>query len=309
MVNKSMIILLVSFVALSGCTLPFGGGGGGTSVVNGLIVTKFAPDFPEIGAGEPVTFTMNIQNVGGSIAKGIKIQTFGGVTEGTGWKSIEDPVVPQNDLRPRDVANELPGETIDITWQATAPEDIKTLNSYTASARVLFKYTTSASGTLKFYTDDYLKSVPRAQYDSFIRNAGVSSYTSTDGPISIAFSTGTRPLIIYGGSSSNYVLQITLTNTGTGNAVDPGSYTSVTYDNLYKVRIDVDTSGGLSIKCNPSTSGLVTLSGGQSRVLYCTIDPPSGIVNTEEFNIDVEAEYGYFVETSTTVNVLPIPQI
>jgi hypothetical protein len=324
MKGKWLLILLVFIVILSGCTFPGGGGGAQTVSGNGIVITKFSPDFSEIRSGEPIMLTLSIQNVGGAIANNIVAQIFGGVSSGTGWVFDADTpatkALTPSSLRPADPVNNLPGESLDYVWRVTSPAGLKVKTSYDAGIRVYYIYNTSAIATVRFYTNSYLKSLPQTQYQSLIKSAGVISQASSAGPISISFSTGARPLVIYGTPGETYALQITFNNVGSGNAIDPTStpWPNSEYRNLYYITYTLKTNG-LILNCpkqdgtqtgdTTSFSDKILLAGGKLKTVFCTIKSPgSAVINSQDYTINVEASYGYFVESKATINVLPVTQ-
>src|SRR3989344_2221493 len=97
MQKKVLILFLASIVILSGCTYA-GNKSTATTSANGVIITKFAPDFNELRSGDSATLSLSIQNVGGAEATGLKAQLFGGIGEGTGWDVT--PVAATVDIKP-----------------------------------------------------------------------------------------------------------------------------------------------------------------------------------------------------------------
>lgn len=329
--NKAFIVLLASVVVLSGCTipgLPGGGTGPATASSNGIVITKFVPSFTEVRSGQPLTLTLSIQNVGGAIAKDLVSQIFGGISTGTGWSftsgSATQTLAPTQ-LRPPDLVNNLPGESLDYSWTVNSPSGLQVTTPYTASVRVSYHYNTSASASMRFYTNSYLQSLPATQYQALVKAAAVQSQTSSAGPLAISFSSGSRPLVLYSSASvspnpaENFSLQISFNNVGNGNTLDPTvALPSNDPNSLYKVAYTLTTS--LSISCpkgdgsgvwptGNSISDTITLSGGSTKVLYCTVmSPGSAVVNFQDYSVNVQALYGYYVESQATVNVLAAPQ-
>ncbi|HLC59756.1 MAG TPA: hypothetical protein VJH34_04510 [archaeon] len=322
MQKKVLILFLASIVILSGCTSA-GNKSTATTSANGVIVTKFAPDFNEIASGDSATLSLSIQNVGGAEATNLQAQLFGGIGVGTGWAVT--PVAATVDikpsiLKPTDTVNNLPGENADSEWQLTSPSDLKTTTSYTAGVRVYYDYGTHSSATLRFFSNNYLKTLPTAQYQSLIKTAGVVSQSSSSGPVSISYSSGSRPLVVSTGAGT-FSMQVTFNNVGNGNTYD---LNATTESNLNLVSYKLIPRGDLTITCpdgdgispdvtwtkDSTTTDTVKLSGGKTKVLFCQITNPgdTGVDNTKDYSIDVEATYGYFVESQTAINVLAAPQ-
>ncbi len=320
MKNISLVLLLAAVVILAGCTST--GGGQATGAANGISITKFAPDFAEVRSGEPISLLLSIQNVGGAIAKNLTAQVFGGISTGTGWTFGSDTpatkTLTPSSLRPADPVSNLPGESLDYQWRVTSPSNLKVTTPFTAGIRVYYLYNTSSVATLRFYTNDYLKSLPTTQYQSLLKTAGVMSQSSSAGPISVTYSTGARPLIVYGTSGETFAVQISFNNVGNGNTIDPTvSVPNNDYANLYKVGY-VLTTNGLTLSCpkqdgttqtGTTISDKITLSAGRGKVIFCTITSPgSAVVNNQDYSVNVEATYGYFVEGQASVSILAAQQ-
>src|SRR3989344_8665259 len=97
MQKKILILFLASVVVLAGCTSA-GNQSAATTSANGVIITKFAPDFNELRSGDSATLSLSIQNVGGAEATNLQAQLFGGIGVGTGWAVT--PVAATVDIKP-----------------------------------------------------------------------------------------------------------------------------------------------------------------------------------------------------------------
>src|SRR3989344_601325 len=164
MQKKILILFLASVVVLAGCTSA-GNQSAATTSANGIVITKFAPDFNELRSGDSATLSLSIQNVGGAEATNLKAQLFGGIGEGTGWDVTPSAVtraINPSSLKSADTVNNLPGESADADWQLTSPSDLKTTTPYTAGVRVYYGYSALSSATLRFFSDSYLKTLPAA---------------------------------------------------------------------------------------------------------------------------------------------------
>jgi hypothetical protein len=215
----------------------------------------------------------------------------------------------------------LEGETYVLTWNVKSPANLKVDNTYTADARVYYDYGTSSLSTLRFYSYDYLKSLPTEQFEKLKSEAGVVSTVKTSAPIDVDVSVGERPLIVYGNADS-FTLEITLSNEGSGNAFDhsyavTGAFGAVTGEavlpsqKLHMVDVTIDT-GGLGMTCpgfNASGTKLrnegVALIRGSTKTIFCTIGgmDKNAIGNKKDYTVSVDLSYGYYDEASTTIEV------
>jgi len=187
-------------------------------------------------------------------------------------------------------------------------------NTYTAQARVLYQYGTSALGTLRLVSYDYLRSLPAAQQANVQNQAGFVKQSSTSAPITISFSAGKRPLLVRSGATNSFILQIILTNTGSGEPFDVGaSYSGGTLnvDDLRKVNVDITTDlSGFTCPTLGGTSGQVKLGRSESKSIYCQFSPTSGdVLNTKDYTVTVNLRYGYYSDSSTTINVQRVASI
>ena len=319
--NKIALASLVLVVFLAGCV---GQPPTKTTTGNGLILKSFSPDFDKIRSGESITLSAMVENVGEADATSISAELFGLNLDGTEWSLLasQNPQV-LSILRRADTTLNLAGESYEFSWNLRSPQNLKVDNSYTADLRVYHKYSTSSASTLKFLTYDYLKSLPSDQFEEMKATSGVTQSQISNAPISVEVTVGDRPLVVYD-NGDTFSLQIVVSNVGSGNAFKstasyPGysgttggtggtSKTSLSSDDLYYVNVAITTD--LSLDCSPvlgsAKSGSIRLTRGKSKTMFCTITVPtkSGIGNSKDYSVAVDLNYGYFVDSSTSVSVL-----
>jgi len=305
-------ILLLGIVFLSGCINQPPATKGG----KGLAISSFAPDFAEIRSGEPVTLSALITNAGEGDATGVKAQLFGlnmgAAGEGKEWtlKTGSSTLTTQL-LRKADPSLNLQGENYEFSWTVVSPGTLRVDNTYTANLRVYYKYKTYSTSILHFVSYDYIKSLPTDQFNAEKAKAGVAQSTSSTAPVSVKISGGNRPFIAYSDDASapdTFSVQIDITNVDSGNAFIASAYpTGFSSDNLHKVNVNIDTN--LDLNCantlSSAKSGQITMTKGQSKTIFCTATvQKNALDNARDYTVNVELDYGYYLDASTKVTVL-----
>jgi hypothetical protein len=304
---------IIGIVVLSGCI----GQTTITGVGKGLAISSFGPDFNDIRSGEPVYLSAMVTNVGESDASAVYAQLFGLNIGGTEW--TQESVVPSGRvsiLRRSDPTLGIPGESQEFVWNLNSPADLMVDNTYTANVRIYYKYSTQATALLKFITYDYLKSLPSSDMSAVQSTAGVSHTSSTAAPITVSLNVGSRPLVLYT-DNDQFVVQITLNNADIGNpflftANYPGltPSTPLQQTDLYKVNVAITSD--LALDCTNSfvggtaTSGVVTMTKGVTKTIFCTARPGSrsNLGNMRDYAVTVAATYGYYIDSSAEINVM-----
>jgi len=308
----ALLALLVGVVALSGCI------GQSTTVTGGkgLSISSFGPDFNDIRSGEPVYLSAMVTNVGESDATQVYAQLFGINTGGSEWKLVSaTPSGRVTQLKRSDPTLGVPGESQEFVWNLNSPANLLVDNVYTANVRLYYQYSTETTSLLKFITYDYLKSLPASDMTKVQSTAGVSHTSSTAAPITVSLNVGSRPLVLYT-DTDQFVVQITLSNADIGNpflstAPYPSSSTgpALTQDNLYKVNVAITTDIA-NFDCTNSLggakSGTVTMTKGATKTIFCTAQPGSrtALGNMRDYAVNVAATYGYYIDSSTQLNVM-----
>ncbi len=295
---------------------------------NGLIIKSFSPDFTEVRSGEEISLLLSLENVGEAEATGISAQLFGLNVGANDWAKTSGSLVTKlpTTLRGANPSASLPGDTYEVTWGMKAPANLRVDNTYTADTRVHFIYKTTAVSTVRFVTNDYIKSLPTQQAEQVRKTAGVISSKVSGAPVQLSATVGARPLIVYQGGEV-YTVSVVVSNVGSGNAFKDtagypgktGSYDAATTTDtlttadlhLVKVTITTDANincqAGFESTLSPSAkSGYVKLSRGKSKTMSCTMTAPatSSVGNTKDFTVSTDLDYGYFVDSSTSIKVL-----
>ncbi len=320
-----LIVLLAAVVFLTG---HIGQQPTGVAAGNGVIIKSFSPDFTEVRSGEEISLLLSMDNVGEAEATGVSAQLFGLNFGANDWSKTSGNLVTKlpTTLRGANPSANLPGDIFDVTWGAKAPLNLRVDNTYTADTRVHFIYKTTSVSTIRFVTNDYIKSLPTQQAEQVRKTAGVISSKVSGAPVQLTATVGARPLIVYQGGEV-YTLSTVVSNVGSGNAFKdtagyPGKTASydvvptadmLTTDNLHLVKVNITTDANINCKpgfestLNPTAkSGYVKLSRGKSKTISCSITAPApaDLGNTKDFTVNAELSYGYFVDSSTSIKVL-----
>lgn len=306
-----LALFLFGIVFLSGCV----GQPPSTTGGKGLAISSFAPDFAEIRSGEPVTISALITNAGEGDATSVKAQLFGlnmgSAGEGKEWTlKTGSSTLTTNLLRKADPSLDLQGESYEFSWTVVSPGTLRVDNTYTANLRVYYRYKTYSTSILHFVSYDYIKSLPTEQFNTEKAKAGVAQSTSSTAPVSVKVSGGNRPFIAYSDDASTpdtFSVQIDITNVDSGNAFIASTYPSVSSDDLHKINVNIDTN--LDLNCantlGSAKSGQVTLTKGQSKTIFCTATVlKAALDNARDYTVNVELDYGYYLDASTKVTVL-----
>ena len=305
-----LALSVIGIVVLSGCI----GQTTITGVGKGLAISSFGPDFNDIRSGEPVYLSAMVTNVGESDATNVYAQLFGINIGGSEWTLVSmTPSARVSLLKRSDPTLGIPGESQEFIWNLNSPANMLVDNTYTANIRIYYQYSTQTTALLKFITYDYLKSLPSSDMSKVQSTAGVSHTSSTAAPIAVSLNVGSRPLVLYT-DNDQFVVQITLNNADIGNpfavgATYPPAGPLVQTD-LYKVNVVITSD--LSLNCANSfvsgtaTSGVVTMTKGSTKTIFCTASPGlrSALGNMRDYAVNVEATYGYYIDSSTNLNVM-----
>jgi hypothetical protein len=294
-----MFLLTLSAVVLvSGCTDQ-----GGVSYGKGVVITDFDSDFSSLQSGEDLTLRLRVQNQGEADAENVKAQIIGIDLDewgtGFGWSEEED----LGTLIAADPTTNTEGQMKQAEWYLEAPDYPENIKfTHTPEVRVTYDYTTTA-----------LKSITLVDVDELrrIRDAGKTipggATQSSAGPLSVQIKTGdfvkTQQL------KDPFPLNIIIRNDQTGYVLEGdgyyGGWGADEYSSPVKVTITLPSGMSLEPGEGCSTSGeWVNLFRGKEHMLTCEIsidDPPE--VKVEKY-IQVDLEYTYAVDASTTVEVV-----
>jgi hypothetical protein len=306
---KSLTILLILslVVFVSGCT----GTGNTVSYGKGVIIENFESDLGSLAveSGDDVGLLLRIQNQGELEAGDVEAELYNvDLSEwGTGFSWTGEKKDLGNLLAP-DPRTNTEGETQTVQWYLEAPDLPKnTERTYTPYVRVYYDYKTNAQKPVTLVDDEELR---RLIQQGKTLPGGITDTSA--GPFSVEIKTG--DFIKTQRTDDPFPLNIFITNDlwESGGSVIEGTgfFGGFGFDSFqYPVRVTITLPPGISLTGEGSdgcsTSGeWINLWKGKTAELTCEIridDPPD--VREEKF-IEVELEYRFYTDSSTTVKVI-----
>ena len=304
MSRRILLLLLPLAVVMlsSGCTIP---GMSTTSATGGVSIEAFEADFSQIYSGEPVQFRLNIRNTG-SVDATIKsivltgIDTQGGFGTSTAWSqgsgnTCDNQIPSGTKLLPANSAMGTSGQEKNCYWEYKAPNIETGLSiTYSPSVRVTYEYSTSTVKSITVGSTSEIRSLmDRGQ------TLAADTVSSTASPISIGISIKT-PIRI---SDSGITIPVEITMSNVGGGVVCKSTECSNPDDWNKMTIKIEAPSGANLQdCQNQED--ISLWHGQSNTLGCRLtfsSPPQA--GTVQKLLTVSANYGYFIEKSTSVYV------
>jgi hypothetical protein len=291
-VKKHTITLLASLmvvIALSGCV----GQTSGRGTTSGVIIKSFGPDISEVFSGDPVLFSLAVENVGGEEATNVRGKLYGLGTDWSGPDWTGSRVKTVGTLERSQPEFDVPGGIGDAFWDVQAPSGLKVDNEYTAGVRLYYGYSTTALVNLKIYDNDYLRSNPDIA-EGIMRTSGIDSFTLTDAPIRIELAGVARPLV-YRSEVSGQQATITflIENAGQGKP-----YRAEEDD--MEVTVNTVTVNGQG--CGGTGNYRLPRAGKKS--VPCTFTLPSNIDTFTTIPAEMVISYNYFIDSTSSVTVL-----
>jgi len=278
------LFLLVLSVFLAGCVSQPKGSG---SASNGVIIQSFSTDLAETEPDTPVIFTLLVKNVGGKEAKKVQTELFGLTGD---WKADSgskgrNELVDITNLLPSDPERGITEGQEDLkTWTLISPAKNVKL-SYDANVRVYYSYETVSDSLVRAVTYDYFRQTQE--------KGGIQSSKTTGGPLTINVKVPSTII-----SNRQVPVQFEIQNVGSGrayNAYDSSDKPKTDTLDVVKIKVDGADCGGTSI---------VRLVGGKTGRIYCKINT-GDVTNYQDVDISVTLTYRYYVESTTSVSVLP----
>ena len=168
---SKLFFTLVIIVFLAGCTSQ----SSQSQTGNGVSITSFNPDLPNINSGSKVSLDLVIENTGEADAKDISAELIGL----DGWNIQPSRTQIAENLLAADPINKFKGGTTSLTWTAISPSN-NFEQSYSISSKVYYTYQTLSSAQLKIDNyESYFKTLPLA--DQKTEKLGVISQTNSLG--------------------------------------------------------------------------------------------------------------------------------
>lgn len=293
-------VFLASLLIVSGCI-----GGGGDKEEDkepefiGLEVSSFTSNFNDLQAGQTTGLKLNIKNIGSRRAEDIRAKLyhvpFGDCS--SCWEILSTSPscselgsywsCPSN-LAPPDEETGFSGGKETIQWQVNAPDLQKGVNiPYKFYTRVYYNYKTISTTQFDIMTQErYNKKGSPSQ--------GYPKADTSKGPLEVSIKSK-EPAVIYQ-NQENIGFCVMLENKGEGtpfsNDVSPGE-------------IETEDEGLIDLTVEFGNRGTQT---DQVRIIKgegmkCLSFDVSGIEISESVPITITANYGYYKDTSLSLNV------
>ena len=318
--NKALfaILPLVAIVAISGCVQQET-----TAAGNGMVITEFTSSLDSVSGGnKTVTIYMEGENRGGNtinMATGCLIGS--NTAEGTdnykdglwelvadnGWsgRSLCQGLDTDDDLRPADPVNDIPGGTIKPRWYLKSPCLTETLTrTDTFTGRIFYEYDTTTTTSVWVYTETELTAAQ--QRGETIPSSLVVE--STKGPVAIALD-AVQPVRAEDGSVT---LKMTISNVGNGVVFDKDALSSwgdsdtvpsIAETDLNSFTATFDIAGDIAsdVDCAVELDD-IELRKGASVTKSCDINiDKDKITAKQSFPITIEATYGYYIDSELSI--------
>ena len=307
MINMNKLWFILPIVIIAGCI------GGGTTPVTpsglGLEITDFSGDLTEVTEARTYRLTLGVENQGSTTVEKEKslillIAPSGWtINSASGANLLSDDRTAlqfSRNMRPADVARGVEADVANVRWTLTAPDIAAGLTVENKFfARVYYDYSTTTFGTFWVYAESEA---------NIMRDQGQAlqkfDFNATQGPLKVNVRVAPDPVIV-SESTELYTLIITLENVGdgvvfrSGNIPTDGSAPDLT-DSLNKLDLTIEIDGD-ETGCSEAQD--IELVRGQSVSINCDFiaDKPAA---KNSHTVSVAADYGYFTEQSTSVNVL-----
>ena len=306
MLKKALIplSLLAVAVALSGCPEVFVPTG--MVSTNGIIIKDFSFDYSPIYTGESIGLTLTLQNVGGEIGTLKEIDVFGvdapsstagNLTWGYGTSAFNLTI--NQELLPPDTSTGFEGEEYFQEWIPESPQGIRAPTDYDFQVRAKYLYSTTFTGKIMVVDNDYLRSLPSDEREALVKVGGVQDASVTGGPLSLTAATGSHFIVRSGDTEQTRSIKFKINNVGSGfpYAMEGYSVQALHYVNVTDYQGD--------ITC---TLGGVKLSRGKTGVISCDFTAPAhgSFTNKIDKMFTVKLDYGYYVDSATSITVNPI---
>jgi hypothetical protein len=290
---KKLLLILVLVFLLSGCVeQPVNVE---KKVNDGIMIKDFSFDSSTVYENDNIGLNFEVQNVGEYAGTLQRIIIFGG------WPDIDYDDSPNKVLVPSDSNTGFEGEGYSFRNKYPAPE-VDSKIGYTVGTRIIYSYQTTYSGTLRIMTDRYLETLPENERNGLINSGGIVSSSVTGGPL-VVRPMQSKSFIIYDNSESvSSTIVFEVDNVGSG---FPNDGITVNEESMYIVSID--DQYGID-DCNLDESTDIKLSKGKKRLFSCSFDK-SGITSKEDILFSITLGYNYYVDRSTSITVLPMPEI
>jgi len=296
-----LLALLILVLSVAGCTVP------GTSTVtgNGVVIEAFEPDFPQAFAKESIQFQIRVKNTGSVDAEKVQAKLLGLEDWAKKTSTCQDTLDSTNGIKLLAPVPEqgVSGESESCIWTYTAPETPQGLSvTYNPHVRLYYEYKSNTVKSITFASQQELRNI-----ESSGKALPAETVSSTNSPVSITIVTkGPIRFWTEGGTGSvTFPLEIKIDNVG-GGVVCSSVDDCKNGRNWNKLKLTIKKSKGLeSEDCKDYFNGKeIELWRGQSNTIVCRVTVSElSTVGAVQRLVEAEANYGYFIDRSTSVTV------
>lgn len=297
--RSSALILLAVIVVASGCAQ----GGDETSVeisqTSGVNIESFSVTPSEVYSGNPTTVELQLKNNGGQEARDVQAKLYNIAFEGPRTWSIQSgsQTLEYNNLRPANPDTETPARQVSQVWTLEAPEvDTDRRIPYTINSRIFYKYNTESVTDITVMSGQEFRDSDEGRERPQLDNSG--------GPVQMEVRTRS-PVVFYEDSDgAEQSFCVIVSNEGEGTPfLSSANYDSASdQQNERKVTVSVQASGNqVSFQ---ETEKTVNIIGKEGQTCFTmTADAISGSEIQQTVPITLEADYGYYLDTSASLTV------
>ncbi len=221
--NKLVIMLLLAVVVVGGCT---GSRPVNSSESRGVTINSFAASPVQVDAGEIVLFDLDIENIGGTIARNVQADIFG--VEGQ-WRDITGNLIDSTltkwgtvTMDPPIPTKNIPGDLRMTQWQMITPDIPQGVTvNLPIETRVTYDYNTSGHLGIKLISQDEWRRKQLTGEDT----ASPFEIVNSAGPLQMSIPENYRRAIIVDTSATTqvetYPFRIQIDNVGDGFPITP----------------------------------------------------------------------------------------
>ena len=288
--------VLAILILSSGCIMQSSGG-------TGVTIENFEPDFSQISSSEPFQLRLKIGNAGSVEAKDVEFDLLNTAGSGSNNQlSCEDGCVQRISLFPQDADSGSAGETRTCIWHCESPGGIPpgVKIVYNPIIRITYAYNSNVLSSVSFASQEEIRNI---QDSGAALPSEVKSSTNTPIKLDLVFK---GPIRYWEGQDRiTFPIEISLENVGGGVACYPSCSDK---DDWSKVKLSLVPDSGISFTdCDFSQEKEILLWEGASRTVRCQAEYSgflgSELSGRETKTLSVLAEYEYFIEAQTSVEV------
>ncbi len=319
--SQRFLIFLIFLPLISGCVFPTGEPfESQTPEGTGVIIDHFGPDLPDAYSGEEVKFILRVRNTGSVKAENGFAELLGlDQVWYPGRNTFQSPtgeVFPDElkcrhtskgiTLLPEDPDSGITGGEDTCTWRYIAPEVLPGLNIHSKPrVRFFYSYRSSTIKTVTLVSREELKVLQEQG-----KSLPLETYSKTKSPITLDIETAS-PIRIYG-NQVQFPIVITIRNVGGGtvcSSVEACKKAIVGTEGWYNFDLDIFPAEGMRLEVCSQRERIVLI-GNNPQSISCkiTADTTSDIGIIQK-NIELRAEYGYFIDKTADVFVYPSAKI